>query len=56
MKTKEILEKHKDWIGGLSDTAALKAMSEVEQQTRDEIFEFVEWVKVIVKQVLKMMK
>ena len=47
MKTRtEILLKYTPYLGSADITYKniLKAMSEVEQQTRDEMFEFVEWI------------
>ena len=47
MKTRtEILLKYTPYLGSADITYKniLKAMSEVEQQTREEMFEFVEWI------------
>ena len=47
MKTRtEILLKYTPYLGSADITYKniLKAMSEVEQQTREEMFEFAEWI------------
>ena len=47
MKTKEeILLKYTPYIGteGVTYENILKAMQEVEQQTRDEMFDFINWL------------